>query len=88
MRTWTGRARRCPRPWAAPGSDQVGIDAEVLVVSTAEAKGLEFDEVVLIEPAAIVAASPQGLQDLYVAITRATQGLSVFADQPLPWDEG
>ncbi|TYT21606.1 AAA family ATPase [Corynebacterium urealyticum] len=72
----------------ALGSDLVGIDAEVLVVSTAEAKGLEFDEVVLIEPAAIVAASPQGLQDLYVAITRATQGLSVFADQPLPWDEG
>ena len=72
----------------ALGSDLVGIDAEVLVVSTAEAKGLEFDEVVLIEPAAIVAASPQGLQDLYVAITRATQGLSVFADQPLPWDQG
>lgn len=72
----------------ALGSDLVGIDAEVLVVSTAEAKGLEFDEVVLVEPAAIVAASPQGLQDLYVAITRATQGLSVFADQPLPWDEG
>lgn len=72
----------------ALGADQPGIDAEVLVVSTAEAKGLEFDEVVLIEPAAIVAASPQGLQDLYVAITRATQGLSVFADQPLPWDQG
>lgn len=72
----------------ALGSDLVGIDAEVLVVSTAEAKGLEFDEVVLIEPAAIVAASPQGLQDLYVAITRATQGLSVFADQLLPWDQG
>lgn len=72
----------------APGSDQSGVDAEVLVVRTAEAKGLEFDEVVLIEPAAIVAASPQGLQDLYVAITRATQGLSVFADQPLPWDQG
>lgn len=72
----------------ALGADQPGAETEVLVVSTAEAKGLEFDEVVLIEPAAIVAASPQGLQDLYVAITRATQGLSVFADQPLPWDQG
>lgn len=44
------------------------------------AKGLEFDEVVLVDPDAIVAESPQGLQDLYVALTRATQGLTVVAD--------
>lgn len=44
------------------------------------AKGLEFDEVILVDPDAIVAESPQGLQDLYVALTRATQGLTVVAD--------
>ena len=33
-----------------------------------------------VDPDAIVAESPQGLQDLYVALTRATQGLTVVAD--------
>ncbi len=48
-----------------------------------EAKGLEFDEVILIDPDQIVQSSPQGLQDLYVALTRATQGLTVVAkNQP------
>ncbi len=45
-----------------------------------DAKGLEFDEVILVDPDAIVDESPQGLQDLYVALTRATQGLTVVAD--------
>lgn len=40
-------------------------------------KGLEFDEVIVVAPDQIVAQSPQGLQDLYVALTRATQGLVV-----------
>lgn len=43
----------------------------------AGAKGLEFDHVVLADPDGIAAASPQGLQDLYVAMTRATQSLTV-----------
>lgn len=59
--------------------------AEVVLVDTASAKGLEFDEVVLVEPADIVEASPQGLNDLYVAMTRATQGLTVVHTRPLPW---
>ena len=41
------------------------------------AKGLEFDAVVLVEPAELVAESPRGLNDLYVALTRATQRLTV-----------
>lgn len=45
-------------------------------------KGLEFDHVVVVEPAAIVAASPQGLQNLYVAFTRATQTLSIIGEMP------
>ncbi len=49
------------------------------------AKGLEFDEVVLLEPAHMVDATTQGLNDVYVALTRATQGLTVVHDDPVPW---
>lgn len=67
---------------------EAGFEAadNVLFVHVTQAKGLEFDEVVLLEPATIVAASPQGLNDVYVAIARATQGLTVLADEPLPWE--
>ena len=65
-------------------ADKAG--AEVVLVDTAAAKGLEFDEVILVEPADIVESSPQGLNDLYVAMTRATQGLTVVHARPLPWD--
>ena len=43
-----------------------------------EVKGLEFDHVVVVDPDAIVNASPQGWQDLYVAVTRATQTLTLI----------
>ncbi|RAV31479.1 HelD family protein [Corynebacterium heidelbergense] len=73
------------RELAAAGLD---VDSDRLVIADVTgAKGLEFDEVVLVEPADIAAASPQGYQDLYVALTRATQGLSVVHDSPLPWPE-
>ncbi len=52
-----------------------------------EAKGLEFDSVVLVEPAAIVAAESRradGLRRLYVTLTRAVSHLMVVHDQPLP----
>ncbi|MFD5867562.1 HelD family protein [Corynebacterium sp. NPDC060344] len=55
-------------------------DAAIPVHDVDDAKGLEFDEVILVDPDAIVDESPQGLQDLYVALTRATQGLTVVAD--------
>jgi DNA helicase IV len=50
------------------------------------AKGLEFDRVVLVEPAAIVAAGEgvEGLRALYVALTRATKTLVVVHSLPLP----
>jgi len=48
------------------------------------AKGLEFDAVVVVEPAAIVAASPSGHRDLYVALTRTTDRLVVVHAEPLP----
>jgi DNA helicase IV len=50
------------------------------------AKGLEFDRVVLVEPAAIVdeGARIEGLRALYVALTRATKTLVVVHARPLP----
>ncbi|HEV6952817.1 MAG TPA: AAA family ATPase [Promicromonospora sp.] len=58
-------------------------DAQVTVLSPRETKGLEFDAVVLVEPAAI-AAGPGGTSDLYVAMTRPTQRLVVVHAQDLP----
>ena len=48
-----------------------------------EAKGLEFDHVVVVEPA-LVAAKHQGLRELYVALTRPTKTLVVLHARPLP----
>ena len=69
----------------AVGHASTGDKNNIVALDVTEAKGLEFDEVILVEPAAIVAESPQGLNDVYVAMTRATQGLSVVHDQALPW---
>ncbi|HUX70697.1 MAG TPA: ATP-binding domain-containing protein, partial [Cellulomonadaceae bacterium] len=46
-----------------------------------QSKGLEFDVVVLVEPAHVLAA---GAGDLYVAMTRPTQQLRVVHASPLP----
>jgi DNA helicase IV len=56
----------------------------VVVLPVSAAKGLEFDVVVLVEPAELIAESPRGLNDLYVALTRATQRLTVVHAEPLP----
>ncbi len=56
----------------------------VRVMPVREAKGLEFDHVVVVEPTAIVTSSERGLPDLYVALTRATQTLTVVASGSLP----
>jgi DNA helicase IV len=54
------------------------------VVPASLAKGLEFDHVIVVEPAAIVAAEPRGLHRLYVVLTRAVSHLVVLHAQPLP----
>ncbi len=56
----------------------------VRVLTVAEVKGLEFDTVILVEPGRIVAESPRGRNDLYVALTRATQRLHVVHTEDLP----
>jgi hypothetical protein len=60
------------------------LDAEVAVLEPAEAKGLEFDHVVVVEPADLVHADRAGLRLLYVTITRTTKTLTVVHAQPLP----
>ncbi|GAA2069533.1 PhoH family protein [Williamsia deligens] len=59
-------------------------DTATQVLTVADCKGLEFDRTVVVEPAAIVAQSPRGLNDLYVALTRATQRLTVVHAAGLP----
>ena len=60
------------------------LDAPVAVLTVAEAKGLEFDAVVVLDTAAILAASGRGASDLYVALTRATARLGVVHPGDLP----
>ncbi|MEU5695666.1 AAA family ATPase [Actinosynnema sp. NPDC020468] len=60
------------------------LDAQVVVLGVTDAKGLEFDAVLVVEPAAILAESPKGASDLYVALTRATQRLGVVHTGGLP----
>lgn len=67
------------------GCDSDELDAARLVcVPATLAKGLEFDTVVVVEPARIVAAEPRGLQRLYAVLTRAVSALHVVHAQPLP----
>ncbi|WP_328426658.1 HelD family protein [Streptomyces sp. NBC_00443] len=67
----------------AGGADELG--ARVTVVPASVVKGLEYDHVVAVEPAAIVAAEERGLQRLYVVLTRAVAGLEVVHGMPLPF---
>jgi len=61
-----------------------GADGPVSVLAVGDAKGLEFDVVVVVEPADIVTASERGMSDLYVALTRPTQRLHVVHGRSLP----
>jgi DNA helicase IV len=60
------------------------LDSRVSVLTVAETKGLEFDQVVVVEPADLIGAGPRGPHDLYVALTRATRELVVVHADPLP----
>jgi len=82
-----------PAAWAAlegvEGLATVGphgpdLRARAVVLTVAQAKGLEFDTVLVVEPAAIVEASARGRSDLYVALTRATTTLGILHTRDLP----
>ena len=60
-------------------------ETEVPVLTPRQAKGLEFDRVVVVEPAAIVReGGDRGLRELYVALTRPTKTLVVVHAEALP----
>ncbi|MER7669276.1 ATP-binding domain-containing protein [Kitasatospora sp. NPDC096128] len=70
----------------SPGTE-TSTESRLTLVPASLAKGLEYDYVVLDEPAAVVAGEPDertGLRRLYVALTRAVSGLTVLHREPLP----
>ena len=71
-------------PAAVPGDRTEVLDSPVALLTVGQSKGLEFDRVVLVDPAGILAQSPAGGHDLYVAITRATHRLTVVHENDLP----
>ncbi len=71
-------------PIQGSGADGPDLDDMVVVLTVSQAKGLEFDSVLIVDPAQILADSPHGLSELYVALTRATQRLGVLHPGPLP----
>ncbi len=66
------------------GGTDADLDSPVVVLTVTEAKGLEFDSVLLVAPDEIVAESPRGLNDLYVGLTRTTRRLGVVHTADLP----
>ncbi|MFE9327078.1 HelD family protein [Nocardia sp. NPDC052278] len=71
-----------PHEMVADFAELAGESVRVLTVH--EVKGLEFDAVYLVEPQGILDESPRGMNDLYVALTRATQRLGVVHTGNLP----
>jgi DNA helicase IV len=73
-------------PFLSPG-EETSASARLTLVPASLAKGLEYDYVVLDDPAHLVRAEPDpraGLRRLYVALTRAVSGLTVIHADPLP----
>jgi len=65
-------------------ANTVGLEQDLTIVPASVAKGLEIDNVVVLEPSAVVSDDPQGLRLLYVTLTRATRTLTVVHHEPLP----
>ncbi|TDB90081.1 AAA family ATPase, partial [Actinomadura sp. KC216] len=70
--------------WTAADRDRLaaGLPDRVQVLDVLEAKGLEFDAAVIVAPETVAAQSPRGLRVLYVAVSRATQRLTVLTADP------
>ncbi len=87
---YVDRARTTLQTWGisyAVLGDEDDVEAHVDVVPATLAKGLEFDHVVLVEPAGIVAGEADertGLRRLYVCLTRAVTSLAIHHQEPLP----
>ncbi|WP_328481153.1 AAA family ATPase [Streptomyces sp. NBC_00377] len=68
-----------------PASGPDDPAARVTVVPATLVKGLEYDHVVAVEPAAIAESEQRGLNRLYVVLTRAVSRLEVLHQRDLPW---
>ena len=79
-----GRPLVAALPAATAAQGPAVLDAPIAVLTVTQVKGLEFDAVVVVEPAEILGGSRRGGNDLYVALTRATQRLGVVHSGPLP----
>jgi DNA helicase IV len=78
-------AKMLSRAGVAHGTlDGDGPGSRLTLVPVTLAKGLEFDHVIVAEPARIAAAHSRGLHQLYVALTRAVSRLTVLHTEPLP----
>jgi DNA helicase IV len=75
-----------PRSFAGalPAGGELFDELSVPVLTPRQAKGLEFDHVIVIEPAAVADDGDRGLRELYVALTRPTKTLVVVHARPLP----
>lgn len=60
------------------------LDARVAVLTAVDAKGLEFDHVIVVEPSQLVRADAAGMRLLYMALTRATRRLVIVHTDALP----
>jgi DNA helicase IV len=78
-----GHAVAAVRPGVAVG-ERADLETELVVLTVRQAKGLEFDSVLIVDPGRILAGSPRGRSDLYVALTRATRRLGVLVPGPPP----
>jgi DNA helicase IV len=68
----------------AAAAERGGLDRKVAVLDPPTAKGLEFDAVVVVEPARFLVEESLGARLLYIAMTRCVQHLSVLHAEPLP----
>jgi DNA helicase IV len=84
LRDPVARALAGSLPHGVLGVGGGALDTRVSLLTVPEAKGLEFDQVVVVEPGAIAATGSRGDHDLYVALTRATSTLVVLHVDPLP----
>lgn len=66
------------------GAGAGSMTQDVVVLSADEAKGLEFDGVVVVEPAVLLEEAGGKVGSLYVALTRSTQSLRILASRNLP----
>jgi DNA helicase IV len=75
-----------PASLRGEGGGSLFDETRIAVLTPREAKGMEFDHVIVVEPAQIVeeAAEGQGLRELYVALTRPTRTLILVHSRPLP----